>query len=57
MAYLISEACVNCGACIDECPVSCIFNVDNHRVIDDSVCINCEACVNVCAVNAIQPVE
>ncbi|MBQ4065180.1 MAG: 4Fe-4S binding protein, partial [Clostridia bacterium] len=24
MAYKITDECISCGACADECPVSCI---------------------------------
>ena len=57
MSYIITDCCIDCGACVEECPVCCIYGVDNALKIDDSVCIGCEACVAVCSVNAIHSVE
>ncbi len=54
MAYVINEACIACGACESECPVSCISAGDNAYVIDEGVCIDCGSCANVCPVDAPQ---
>lgn len=51
MAYKISDACIACGACAAECPVSCISEGDIY-VIDASACIDCGNCANVCPVGA-----
>jgi ferredoxin len=52
MAYIISDECINCGACASECPVSCITEGDSKYVIDESVCVDCGACAGVCPVDA-----
>ena len=52
MAFKITDACVSCGACAPECPVSCISQGDSIFVIDEDVCIECGACANVCPVGA-----
>ncbi|MGB7606197.1 MAG: 4Fe-4S binding protein [Lutisporaceae bacterium] len=52
MAYKITEACISCGACEPECPVSCISSGEDKYVIDPDVCIECGACANVCPVDA-----
>lgn len=57
MAYHITEACISCGACEAECPVSCISSGDERYIIDESTCIECGACANVCPVDAPQPQE
>lgn len=57
MSYMITDCCIDCGACAEECPVRCIYSVDNALKIDDSVCIGCEACIAVCSVKAIHSVE
>ncbi|MCM8709651.1 4Fe-4S binding protein [Clostridium sp. SYSU_GA19001] len=51
MAYKISDACISCGACAAECPVSCISEGDIF-VIDADSCIDCGNCANVCPVGA-----
>ena len=55
MAYIISDECLSCGACIGECPVSAISEGDGKVVIDAGLCIECGACVGVCPVEAPQP--
>lgn len=52
MAYKITDACVSCGACVSECPVSCISQGDSQFDIDGSACIECGACANACPVGA-----
>ncbi len=53
MAYKITDACINCGACEPECPVEAISEADAARVIDGDKCIDCGACANACPVDAI----
>ena len=43
MAYKISNSCVACGTCIDECPVEAISAGDIY-VIDADKCIDCGTC-------------
>lgn len=52
MAYKISDACVQCGACAASCPVGCISQGDNKYVIDKSQCIECGQCASICPVGA-----
>jgi ferredoxin len=52
MAYIITDDCINCGACAAECPVSCINAGDDKYVIDADTCIDCGNCANVCPVDA-----
>ena len=52
MAYKINDACISCGACASECPVSCISEADAAYVIDADACIECGACASVCPVAA-----
>lgn len=52
MAYQITDACISCGACAPECPVSCISEGDTQYQIDSSSCIDCGSCASVCPVGA-----
>ena len=57
MTYIITEPCVGVkdGACIDVCPVDCIYTrpEDNQMYINPEECIDCVACEPVCPVAAI----
>ena len=54
MAYKITDACISCGACVEDCPVGAISEGDIY-VIDADKCIDCGACADACPVDA--PVE
>ena len=54
MAYVISDACVMCGA---GCPVEAISEGDGKYVIDAEKCVDCGACASTCPVGAPQPEE
>lgn len=55
MAYKITDDCIDCGACIGECPVECIAEGDGKAVIDADQCIDCGTCAGVCPVDAPKP--
>jgi len=55
MPYKITDECIACGACVEECPVSAISEGDGKYVIDADTCISCGACAGACPVGA--PVE
>ncbi len=55
MAYKITEECINCGACLPECPTGAISYTDTIHVIDADKCISCGTCAGVCPVGA--PIE
>ena len=52
MAYVISDECVACGTCADECPVSAISEGDGKFVIDADTGVSCGSCAEVCPVSA-----
>lgn len=52
MAYKISEECIACGICIDECPVDAISEGGIYK-IDTDLCTDCGSCAEVCPVECI----
>ena len=53
MSHVISDECINCGACDDSCPTNAISEQGEKRAIDPDTCIDCGACVDTCPVVAI----
>jgi ferredoxin len=56
VAHKINEECINCGACISECPEGAITEGDEVSTIDPAKCTDCGSCVEVCPVEAISKV-
>ena len=52
MAHFITDKCIACGTCKDECPVGAISEGDIY-VIDADSCIDCGACAAACPSEAI----
>jgi len=58
MAYIITEECINCGACEPECPNQAITAGEELYVIDPAKCTECvghfdaSQCAAVCPVDA-----
>ena len=54
MATMITEECINCGACEPECPNQAISQGEDIFVIDPALCTECvgfhdeEACAHAC---------
>ncbi|MEI6315012.1 MAG: 4Fe-4S binding protein, partial [Syntrophus sp. (in: bacteria)] len=57
MAYIITDECIACGSCEDECPLEAISEGEDKYVIDPKVCNDCGACADQCPVEAIIPGE
>jgi ferredoxin len=53
MAYKITDDCVSCGTCAEECPVEAIKEGDGKFEIDESTCTGCGTCASVCPTEAI----
>lgn len=54
MPHRITEDCVACGACKDECPVEAISEGDPIYMIDPDACTDCGNCADVCPNDAIE---
>jgi len=64
MAVLITDSCINCDACIDECPATAIVSADEsplkhgtHTYVKPEKCIECvdaavPKCADVCPTDA-----
>jgi NAD-dependent dihydropyrimidine dehydrogenase PreA subunit len=55
MTYVIGEPCIDVmdRACVDECPVDCIYEGERALYIHPDECVDCGACEPVCPVEAI----
>ena len=55
MTYVISEPCIDVvdRACVEECPVDCIYEGSRALYIHPDECVDCGACEPVCPVEAI----
>ena len=53
MAHVISDECIACGACIDECEFDAIAEGEEIYTIDPEKCTDCGTCVEVCPTEAI----
>jgi len=60
MALKITEECIACGSCAEECPNEAISEGDEFYVIDPAKCTECvgffakQQCLEVCPVEAPQ---
>ena len=55
MTYVIGKPCIDVmdRACVDECPVDCIYEGGRALYIHPDECVDCGACEPVCPVEAI----
>lgn len=51
MAYVITDECLACGTCAEQCPADAITEGDIYVIGDE--CLECGACVEVCPAGAI----
>ena len=62
MTYIIGSPCIGVTetACVDVCPVDCIYHepgIDQKLSINPDECIGCGACEPVCPVTAIFAID
>lgn len=48
-----TQKCVNCGACVESCPVSALSPGDKIPVFNYRLCINCLCCQEICPQHAV----
>ena len=55
MTYIIALPCVDVKdrACVEECPVDCIYEGNRMLYIHPEECVDCGACEPVCPAEAI----
>ena len=53
VAHEITELCISCGVCEEECPANAISEMVDRWIIDPSLCTDCGACAEICPVDAI----
>ena len=55
MPYVVAQPCVDVKdkACVDECPVDCIYEGPRTLYINPNECVDCGACEPVCPTEAI----
>lgn len=55
VTYIIAQPCVDVKdkACVEECPVDCIYEGERSLYIHPDECVDCGACEPVCPVEAI----
>ena len=55
MTYVIAQPCIDVmdRACVEECPVDCIYEGQRSLYVHADECVDCGACEPVCPVEAI----
>jgi ferredoxin len=53
MSYKITEECLNCGVCVDECSSGAIVEGEDKYTISCDNCTECGSCIEICPVDAI----
>lgn len=51
--YKITDECLKCGACAEECPNDAITEGEDTYVINPDLCLECGCCADVCPADAI----
>lgn len=51
--YIITEACIGCGSCVNVCPQNCIESDNIPHVIVQEHCLRCGNCMDDCPTGAV----
>jgi ferredoxin len=57
VVYKISDDCISCGVCVEECPAEAISEGADKYEIDPEKCTSCGNCSEICPVGAPQEQE
>jgi len=53
VACKITDGCIVCGTCADECPSDAIEEGDEIYTVDQDGCTECGTCMEVCPSDAV----
>ena len=53
MPYIVTDACMLCGACVSGCESGAIEEGDTQSYIDAELCVECGTCERNCPFDAI----
>ncbi len=54
LAKVNKDLCIDCGICVEKCPMEAIFLDDSIPIIDENKCIGCGVCSHNCSNDAIK---
>ena len=57
MPYIVTDACILCGACVVGCESNAITEGETQTHIDINICVECGTCERNCPSEAIIFVE
>ena len=57
MPYIVTDACILCGACVAGCESNAISEGETQSHIDPELCVECGTCARNCPSDAIIFVE
>jgi ferredoxin len=57
MPYIVTDACILCGACVAGCESNAITEGETQAHIDVTICVECGTCERNCPSEAIIFVE
>lgn len=51
--FVITDACIGCGQCMEKCPQNCIIEGSPCKIVQEH-CLHCGLCREVCPVDAVK---